>query len=119
MMPEQKKTLLCLALVAIGGVAVGALVLDALPEEVTIEYSVLYGPQGDEYVAWYTFWVEDAPRGTEIWYKCTADTSWHRSICPTINDKITVKNTGSNEAEALSLEFYGKLDGYKFTFARR
>ena len=118
MMPEQRKTLLCLALVAIGGVAVGALVLDALPEEVTIEYNVAEASmQSGEYVMWYFFDMSNAPDGTTIYYKGASDPDWSSQTYRDYNEPLLrIKNMEPSRADALSMDFYGKADGYSFKF---
>lgn len=116
-MDLDRNTMICLALVAVGGVAVGALVLDALPEDVTIEYSIMCGTQGDEYVAWYFFDMSDAPDGTTIYYKGASDPNWSSQTYHEYNEPLLrIKNIEPSKADALSMDFYGKADGYSFKF---
>lgn len=117
-MALERNTMLCLAVLAIGGAALGVVLYDAFYEkEVTIEYYVVEGSmQFGQYVGLYYLDMTDVPDGTKIWSKEVSE-DWHY---------FTWDSSWDNEAEtysrepvranAFKMEFKGELDGYKFTF---
>lgn len=118
-MALDRNTMLCLALVAIGGIAVGVILFDSFyKEEVTIKYSVMEStPQSGEFVAVYFFDMSDAPDGTVIYYKGASDNWWSKSTYHSYNDALLkIRNMEPIRSDALSMDFYGEADGYKFKF---
>jgi hypothetical protein len=118
-MALERNTMLCLALVAIGGAAVGIILYDTfIKNTITIEYGISEpSMQGDQYVAWYYFDMTNAPDGTKICYKGASENLWSTSTYYDHNEPLLrIKSMEPNLSDVLSLEFYGEADGYRFKF---
>jgi hypothetical protein len=119
-MALERNTMLCLAVLAIGGAALGAVLFTTFYEkEVTVEYYVEEEPMWlGQHVATYYLDMTGVPDGAKIWFKEVSD-DWHYFTWNSENSTDLEACLQSREPyrnDSFSMEFKGESDGYKFVF---